>query len=242
MTDDVKYTSYSQFISTIDPCKEEEACLLRSTLIYPQNPALVQRKNNDSKSRSADTEWNKKRFHCYQCGAWYDSQDSLRRHFKFRHLREFKNIHDVWCPRWHCTKCKKEFGCKPSDKLLSHFCSQSVLKKDKMNEPNDLRLCAVDRPNSPLKIKRIRFESRIHSELCSIEQWLKYELIRKELTRSDYLNAAKMFVAVGGYQAAIELLQKSMRILKNKEGEDNGAEKTLIGVATEMHKKSKHKK
>ena len=111
-----------------------------------------------------------------------------------------------------------------------------------MNEPNDLRLCAVDRPSSPLKIKRIRFESRIHSELCSIEQWLKYELIRKELTRSDYLNAAKMFVAVGGYQAAIELLQKSMRILKDKEGEDNGAEKTLIGVATEMDKKSKHKK
>ena len=51
-----------------------------------------------------------------------------------------------------------------------------------------------------------------------------------------------MFVAVGGYQAAIELLQKSMRILKDKEGEDNGAEKTLIGVATEMDKKSKHKK
>merc|ERR1719499_1369811 len=106
MASDVKYTSYSQFISNIDPCKEEEACLLRSGLIYPQNPALIRRKSTDSTN---------KRYLCYHCGSWYDSRDSLRRHLNFRHLRDFGNINAVNTPKWHCTKCRKEFGCKPKD-------------------------------------------------------------------------------------------------------------------------------
>ena len=228
MANNVKYTSYSQFISNIDPCKEEEACLLRSGLIYPQNPAIIAR-----------PEWDRMRFRCYHCGAWYDSRDSLRKHLKFRHLKEFRTIDDHNTPRWHCTKCRKEFGCKPStDKIVTHFCNDSEFKKDKLTEANDLKMCAVGGPRSALKIKRVRFECRVHTELINIEQWLKYELVRDPLTRTDYLEAAKMFIAVKGYKVAIGLLQKSLESLKvNKE--DDGAEQTLIDVASEMMKKSK---
>jgi len=125
------------------------------------------------------------------------------------------------------------------EKVITHFCKDSVLKKDALNEPNDLRLCLDDGSRSVLKIKRIRFESRIHTELCAVEQWLKYELMRNELKRSDYLKAAKMFIAVKGYEKAIGLLNKSMEIHKDK---DHGAEQSLIDIANEMIKKSKHKK
>ena len=87
----------------------------------------------------------------------------------------------------------------------------------------------MQKRNEALSIKRIRYECRIENDLLSVEQWLKYELIRKELTRNDYINAAKMFIAVQGYKLAIELLEKSQSIFTV-----NVEEQTLIDVAKRL--------
>lgn len=237
MSNKFKYSS-SQSNTWVDPCKEEEACLLREGLIYPQNPAL-------------HIELDKKRFSCYQCGKWFDSKAEVRNHLQTKHLRDFRTKDELApLPRWHCTKCRKEFGCRPkSDGSVSHFCKPrgaplAEWKTDILDETNDLKRCAVYSPNSPMEIKRVRFECRCNADLLLVEHWLENELSlhKSGLRRSDYLDAAKMFIAVKGYQMAIELLEKSMEI-EHEESEQEQVhdcdEQTLIDVASQLMKKSK---
>ena len=105
---------------------------------------------------------------------------------------------------------------KDNDQTIKHFCINSKEKIDKINNNNkEIKLCSINninKDNEALSIKRIRYECRKSNDLLSIEQWLKYELIKKELTRMDYINASKMFIAVQGYKIAIELLQKCVSL------------------------------
>ena len=240
---EAKFTSYSDFIeSGIDPTDETQAAQLRSGLIYPNNPALIPN-NFDSNHY----------FQCYLCQEKYTNEYSLNKHFKIRHLINNINIKQIIIPKWYCCKCKKEFSYKLDQKnqnnknknknksknknknneqIIKHICLNSKEKIDHINNNNNLiKLCSIkcNKKNEALSIKRIRYECRIENDLFSVEQWLKYELIRKELTRDDYINAAKMFIAVQGYKIAIQLLEKSQTIFTV-----NVEEQTLIDVAKRL--------
>lgn len=231
---EAKFTSYSDFIDNgIDPTKEVQAAQLRSGLIYPNNPCLIPIINNKFKE-------------CFLCKEKYQNLYSLNKHLKIRHLKNNINIKEIIIPKWYCIKCKKEFSYnldtnnQKNNNDIKHFCVNSKQKIVKIDNDNkykkEIKLCSINnnnKENQALTIKRIRYECRKSNDLSSIEQWLKYELITKELTRFDYINAAKMFIAVKGYKIAIQLLQKSISefIIQNN---DDCLEQNLIEIANRL--------
>lgn len=276
-----KYTTYADFTDVdIDPSKDSEAVLLRSGLIYPNNPALIPQKyyKNGRNDNPNDGMFVKKLYRCYLCTQQYSSRESLNKHIKIRHLKNNTDIKDLMRPKWYCSTCKKEFAHNISAEnnyQVTHFCINGTQKVDQINSNEDeadteqktsanghdnaLKLCSInsqdpENAHNPLLIKRIRFECRKNNELGSIEQWLKYELIKRELTRNDYLNAARMFIAVQGYRAAIQLLHKSQAMftehvintnnsnnsnVQDADAEDQRMEQTLIDIAKKLQKHAK---
>lgn len=266
----VEFRSYSEFINPVDPTKEEEACLLRSGLIYPSNPALIPQKYQMSTTITRSTshlhtsphshhhsnnnvqnqgEFYKKLYRCYMCCLEYTKKESLDKHIKMRHLVNYTKISDIVVPKWYCTKCKKEFSHKVNNdcKEIRHFClnsKQSIDSLDNAKKKMNIKLCSIHNNNDncdrdAMSIKRIRYESRVNNELESIEQWLKYELIKDKLSRNDYVNASKMFIAVQGYQIAIELLEKCQSLFPEIDDDAEDDELTLIDVAEKLMKQSK---
>eukprot|EP01083_Nonionella_stella_P308930 1092141_1 len=264
-----RFTTYSDFDSPVDPCKEEEACKLRSGLIFPRNQALHQQQYRihpinskpsghlhankpNTQHDNIHSEFCKKLYRCYLCREEYINKNALNKHISMRHLVSNRDIFDIVIPKWYCTKCKNEFSFKPkNNNEVTHFCANSIEKTDKIDSADsDIKLCSINNnqfdndssSNGALCIKRIRYECRVNNDLGSVEQWLKYELCSKQLARNDYLNAAKMFIGVQGYKIAIQLLKKSQVINHEIDSDlyqDDDMEQTLIDVAKKLMKQSK---
>eukprot|EP01084_Bolivina_argentea_P120392 213385_1 len=125
-----KFASYSEFVSEVDPSKEEEACLLRSGLIYPSNQALIQQTYNknliNSKQKqishlntnqsntntkvtnhhndtNTKNEFYKRLYRCHLCIEEYITKESLNKHIKMRHLINNNNINDIIIQKWYCS-------------------------------------------------------------------------------------------------------------------------------------------
>ena len=251
---DFNFTSYSDFKdSDIDPTHPDQACQVRSGLIFPNNSALIPQKyhgvsgnNHHGKNGNNDGTFHKKLYRCHLCQEKYLNLYTLNKHFKMRHLVNNNDIKQIIIPKWYCSKCKKEFSyiLKDNKQEIKHYCLNSEQKIEKINEEKkEIKLCLIDKLKDDeneevFNIKRIRYECRKDNDLLSIEQWLKYELIKRKLSRNDYINAAKVFIGVKGYKIAIQLLEKSASIFvqDHNDDDDDNEEQKLIDIAKQLNK------